>query len=414
MNDSIPCPNGTLNCDSSSTVDTAKTRLKGVTGFTAFDINNRNNSSDIRLFFSLLDNVNFIKELRLILVKSDSASLFDQDDAESNVFFSLITPIQQDIKKTLPSTLVDSDGDSIVNGVAYSAFIYLVGKDTTVVDVLSVSSNSLLLSDQSLQDMYVSSRGTNAVILFDGVTGEYIRDFVPNGSGGLNLTQDVLFGDDGNLLVSGRGNSAIKKYNSSTGDYIGNFTSGYTLDQPTKISLSPTGTLLVSQWGTIKTGVAEFDASTGVFIREIIPALNLGMDHVWDADSNLYVVSYGSQDVRKYDTSGNFLNVLISSGLQGPVNLWFNNDFSILYIVNWTNGTVGKYMPSGTFISTFISGLNTVEGFAFDDAGHLYLCEWGSNRIKQYDYATGNFIKIFSTGHVVQPNSIAFGPNVDP
>ncbi|NUM80098.1 hypothetical protein HUU42_04775 [bacterium] len=409
-----PCTDSIANCeDSTSTIDTAKTRLKGITGFTLFDINNRNNSSDIRLFFDLLDNANLIKEIRLILVKSILAPSFTQEIADTVSVYSIIAPVQTSVKKTLPPALRDSDGDSIVKEVDYTAFIYLVGKDTAVINMLSAPAN-LQLKDKPLRDMYVSSRGTNAVILFDGVTGEYIKDFVPNGSGGLNLTQDVLFGADGNLLVSGRGNTAIKKYDSSTGAYMGNFTSGYTLDEPTKISLSPNGTLLVSQWGQNKTGVAEFDGSTGAFIREIIPSLNLGMDHAWDADSNLLVVSYGSQDVRKYDAAGNFSSILISSSLQGPVNLWFNTDFTILYIINWTNGSVDTYTPSGAFLSNFISGLNTAEGFALDDDNHIYLCEWGSNRIKQYNYTTGSFIKIFSTGHVVQPNSISFGPNLDP
>ena len=416
MNDTIPdCSDSIINCNDTIPVpDTVKIRLRGVSGLTVFDINNGNNSSDIRIFFDLLDNTSVIQELRLILVKSSEASSFTQSDAEMVSSYSIITPVQPSVRKTLQSGLLDSDEDSITNGNTYNAFIYLVGKDTSVINKLSGPSNSLLLENKALQDLYVSSRGSNAVVLFDGVTGEYIRDFVSNGSGGLSITQDVLFGHDGNLLVSGRGSSYIKKYDPINGAYVGNFTSGYDLDEPTKMSFSPTGNLLVSQWGQNKSGIAEFDGTTGVFIREIIPALNLGMDHAWDAEGNLFITSYGSRDVKKYDSSGAFLSVVISSGLQGPVNLWFNNDFSVLNIVDWTSGSVRKYSPSGTFISTPISGLNTVEGFAFDNDGHLYLCEWGSNRIKQYQWPSGSFIKIFCSGHVVQPNSIAFGPNVDP
>lgn len=247
-----------------------------------------------------------IAEVRLIIVKSPNAASFSQNDADTLSYYTLILPVQSNVRKTMPAVLLDSDGDSILNGNEYSAFVYLVGKDTSVVNKLSGPSNNLLLENKTLQDLYVSSRGTNAVVLFDGVTSEYIRDFVPNGSGGLSITQDVLFAADGHLLVSGRGSAQIKKYDSNTGTFLGNFTSGYDLDQPTKMSFSPTGSLLVSQWGQNKTGVAEFDGITGVFIREIIPALNLGMDHVWDAEGNLYIASYGSLDVKKYDSSGAF------------------------------------------------------------------------------------------------------------
>ncbi|UCH65247.1 MAG: hypothetical protein JSW63_11685 [Ignavibacterium sp.] len=66
---------------------------------------------------------------------------------------------------------------------------------------------TLLVSPQMLsqinQDIYVSSRNTNSVKVFDGTTGEYKDDFVPPGSGGLSATQEVAFGPDGNLYVSG-------------------------------------------------------------------------------------------------------------------------------------------------------------------------------------------------------------------
>ena len=79
-------------------------------------------------------------------------------------------------------------------------------------------------AQQGNSDLYVSSRNTNSVKVFDGETGAYITDFVESGLGGLNSTQEVAFGPDGHLYVSGRGNTTILKYDRSTGDFIGNFT----------------------------------------------------------------------------------------------------------------------------------------------------------------------------------------------
>lgn len=160
------------------------------------------------------------------------------------------------------------------------------------------------------QDLYMSSRGTNSVRRYDGQTGVYLGDFVSTGSGGLSTTQEVLFGPDGHLYVSGRRNRHIKKYDGLTGEFIGDFTNGFELDEPTKMSFGPDGRLYVSQWGETTQRIARFDASTGAFVDQIPTSnLNQPMDHAWDANGTLHVASFGSGDVRRFDSDGNEIDV---------------------------------------------------------------------------------------------------------
>ena len=93
-----------------------------------------------------------------------------------------------------------------------------------------INSGENIYAQTSTYDLFVSSRNTHSIKLFDGATGDPKGDFVSARTGNLNTTQEVAFGYDGHLYVSGRGNSAIKKYDGSTGEFIGNFTSGYSLD----------------------------------------------------------------------------------------------------------------------------------------------------------------------------------------
>ena len=72
------------------------------------------------------------------------------------------------------------------------------------------------------------------------------------GSGGLATTQEVRFGTDGNLLVSGRGDTHILKYNGQTGAFIGNLTSGYDLDNPTKMTSYPMGKFILANGEMLK------------------------------------------------------------------------------------------------------------------------------------------------------------------
>ncbi len=260
-------------------------------------------------------------------------------------------------------------------------------------------------------EMLVSSRNTSSVKRFNAQTGDYIDDFISTASGGLNTTQDVISGPGGNILVSGRGNTNILMYDKSTGDFIGPFTNGYSLNNPTKIAFGPDGNLYVSQWGTSNQKVARFNGTSGQFIDEFTPMLNLPLGQTWDASGNLYVACYGSADVRTFDTGGNFTGVFNESGhLQGPTNLWFDGNGS-LFVIDWVLGSVIQFNAStGAFVRTFISGLQNAEGYAFGPDSNLYICDWSRNQIVEYTSA-GDFIKIFtSQGNMQAPNSILFRP----
>ncbi|RIK52892.1 hypothetical protein DCC62_32670, partial [candidate division KSB1 bacterium] len=276
---------------------------------------------------------------------------------------------------------------------------------------MMAASVNVLQAQAPQGDLFVSSRNTNSVKRYDGQTGAYLGDFVKPNAGGLNATQEVLFGLDGHLLVSGRGNRHILKFDRYTGNFLGNFTSGYDLDNPTKMTLGPDSLLYISQWGQIKRKVARFNFSTGVFVDEFTETdLNQGSGHAWDAAGNFYVASFGSADVRKFDANGKFLGVFTETGrLRGAVNLWFGEG-GHLFVVDWTLGSVLRFDgQTGRFKSNFITGMQNTEGFVFGPDSSLYLCDWSRNTINRYD-RSGRVLGIFAnSGDMRAPNSVTFG-----
>ncbi|MDX1529951.1 MAG: T9SS type A sorting domain-containing protein [Rhodothermales bacterium] len=267
-------------------------------------------------------------------------------------------------------------------------------------------------------DFLVSSRGTNSVKRYDRTTGAYVGEFVAPGSGGLSFTQEVLYGPDDHLLVTGLNNEHVLKYDGETGAFIAAFTSGYELERPTKMSLGPDGLLYVSQWGDVQKKVARFNAATGAFVDEFTSVdLDRPMDHAWDDAGNLYVVSFGSRDVKRFDADGELIDVFVvdqgrapGTNLQGPVNLWFDGE-GHLVIVDWTDGEVLRYdAETGAFVDRLVTGLARAEGVLRTDE-LLYVCDWALNRVNRYDIETGKPIDTFiEGGELVQPNSIATMP----
>ncbi|MEN8144459.1 MAG: NHL repeat-containing protein [Gemmatimonadota bacterium] len=268
-------------------------------------------------------------------------------------------------------------------------------------------------ADSDRPDLFVSSRNTNSVKRFDGATGEYLGDFVAPGSGGLSATQEVAFGPDGNLYVSGRGNPQILRFDGESGEFLGPFTSGYDLDEPTKMTFGPDGKLYVSQWGKNKRTVARFNAVTGVYVDEVTPALQEGMAHAWSEDGTLYVASYGSKDVRRFGPGAENLGVFTQgSELASAVNLWFGEDGD-LFVLDWERGRVARFDGSdGSYEGVFIDGLEKAEGVTLGHDGALYICDWQKNQIHRYDAKTGEHLGIFASGgEMKQPNGLVFGPS---
>jgi streptogramin lyase len=259
--------------------------------------------------------------------------------------------------------------------------------------------------------LFVSSRNDSSVKRFDGMTGEFIDSFIESGAGGLEATQGVAFGPDGDLYVSGRGNAHILRFNGTTGAFLGAFTWGYRLENPTKMTFGPDGMLYVSQWGRKHSAVARFDALTGAFVDEATSVpLQEGMAHTWDGEGRVYVASYGSKDVKRFDQEGHLIDVFVTSEhLASAVNLWFGEDGD-LFVVDWEAGSVLRYDGStGEYVGVFISGMTRSEGVALGPDGAIYVCDWQENTVHRYDAKTGEHLGIFATGGgMMQPNGVAF------
>ncbi|MBK8922554.1 MAG: NHL repeat-containing protein [Saprospirales bacterium] len=261
-------------------------------------------------------------------------------------------------------------------------------------------------------DVFISSRNTATIKRFDAFTGQYKGEFGKEQIGG--EAQDVAIGPDGMLYATSLQTQHILKFNPATGDFIGPFTSGYDLQQPTKIRFGSDGFVYVSQWGGSQSSVVRFDAATGVFDRACTGSLNGPLGQAWDASGNLYVACFFSRDIRKFSPGGTFLGVATAPGLfKGPSNIWFDPAGSgDLLVADWDEGSIKRLRPEGdTFVlqSIFATGFARLEGVAIGPDGFLYACDWYLNQVKKLEAATGSAVGVYLEGGDMQrPNGLAF------
>ena len=78
-------------------------------------------------------------------------------------------------------------------------------------------------------NLYVASHTNHSIVRFNGRTGQVIGAFVPSGSGGLSKAQGLTFGPDltgdrwPELYVASENTNSVKVYNGETGAFLSDF-----------------------------------------------------------------------------------------------------------------------------------------------------------------------------------------------
>lgn len=128
-------------------------------------------------------------------------------------------------------------------------------------------------------------------------------------------------------------------------------------------------------------GVLQFNGETGQFVRPFVARPDnggmVGPDAIaFGPDGNLYVSSFGTHEVRRFD------------------------------------GRLGRGM--GAFIRRGSGGVDTPHNFVWGPDGRFYLASRGTSSILRYDGQSGEFIDVFiprGAGGLTDPTDLAFRPD---
>lgn len=205
----------------------------------------------------------------------------------------------------------------------------------------------------------------------------------------LGWPQDILFLETVNqVLISNLNTDSINIHDAMTGEFIGLFSSE--ADGPTRMSIGPDGLLYVLQWNG-NGPVLRFNTD-GTYLGEFTQAgVNRAIGLDWDSQGNLYVASYSESTIRVFDPNGVDNGLFISSGLNGPTNIWFNSAGE-LHVNNYNTGQVLKFNSSGEFMDTIISGIGWCEGIAVIPNGD-FLIGGGQNGVVNQYTPEGTFVQ---------------------
>lgn len=117
-------------------------------------------------------------------------------------------------------------------------------------------------------NLLVASRGTHAVLEYDGTSGAFLGAFVSAGSGGLTQPFGLAYGPERDLYVTSN-DGRVLRYDGFDGSFEGEFVSGAGnggLDDPHGLLFLPNGNLLVASYETNQ--ILEYEIGSGNFLRQ--------------------------------------------------------------------------------------------------------------------------------------------------
>lgn len=257
-------------------------------------------------------------------------------------------------------------------------------------------------------------------------SGAFIDRFVPPGSGGLSGPVDLKFIADGDLLVASSGSDAVLRYDGTSGDLVGVVAAPGAggLARPDGLAIAGNGDLLVASAGS--GAVLRFDAGGAGFLGQLVAPGAGGLggpgDLLWLGGRGLLVADVDAASVLRFaESDGAPAGAFVAAGagaLRKPFGLERAPNGDLL-VADADGDALRRYDggtgdPLGDFVAPRSGGLVGPDRIAFGPDGRLYAASAGTSEVLRYAGESGDFVDAFverGAGGLAAPSGLTFGPD---
>lgn len=305
------------------------------------------------------------------------------------------------VSDTLGETSVTSDAVTSTSSTTSSASTSDPSSTSSSTGVDTTGSESSGGASSAFE-LLVCSFTADSVSRFDLADGTFLGHLGPADDldGALGIAQ----GPDGGIYVASEESNMVLRFDGSTGDFVDRFVwddpdtpedeSGG-LDGPGAVLFGRDGNLYVSSFDS--DAVLRFDGS-GTFDTLFVTPQKGGLNGpdagmVFGPDGDLFVPGYYSNTVARFDasTGAHLEDFTPTDMLAQPRTLVFRDDF--LYVANEGSDEILRFDgTNGEFVDVFVgagAGLDTPAGMVFDPDGVLHVATVSGNTVLRFDGETG-------------------------
>ena len=238
--------------------------------------------------------------------------------------------------------------------------------------VVDSSGNLFTLGDDDIIRVYDSS-------------GAYLRQFGGTGSGNgqFDHPRGIAIDSTNNIYIADDFNNRIQKFNNN-GDYISQF--GIAGPYAIYVDHKHSDNIYIVE----ETGLVTVMDSLGSELFNF----NAGVDYTRgvsiDSSGNIYVVGAATNQILKFDSSGNYLSQFGSDHLDSPFGIVIDSNNNT-YITNMNTHAMNEFDSSGNYLATFGNG-GVGDGVAVDSANDIYLEYDGISKVSDIpSYPVGDY-----------------------
>ncbi len=242
--------------------------------------------------------------------------------------------------------------------------------------------------------IYVSDYSADAVVRYDGRTGELIDVFAQGYEDHVDRPANVRLGPDGNLYVAGFGHGDIVRFDMATREMMDVFYRDTgVLEEPVELLFHGDELVVLGN----DTQNAVIVSRDGVSRRNFgHPTMRAAHDFAFGPDGYLYVATEShpqlGTSIQVWDLATGSLVRSFGRAADGEISfatsLAFDH-FGTLYVTDYIAGQVMRFDPAtGEYLDTRIDGLEYPVGLELGTDGKLYvLDELG---IRRFDADSGD------------------------
>jgi len=235
--------------------------------------------------------------------------------------------------------------------------------------------------------LLVSGWFSNSVKIYDGCSGEYVRNLAENGV--LSGPQSIFEDQNGDVVVVSESSHELIKFDRGTLSNPSTVISPGLMKNPITVVKKDNQTIYLG--GYSNNEVVEVNTQTWQKVKTILPANNgqvsgIDIGMAMGPDGMLYIPGYGSHNIIRLNPNTGASSVFVASGDQGldrPRSILFVNN--MMLVSAWGNKAILQYNLQGQFQRVVVSNLTGVAGMVQDGPGHILVTSDNFNTVQRYD-----------------------------